>query len=322
MSICSCLVSFNNFPVITHDDTVKHHGSRRNGRKTIFDAPIYHFRRFHALDDPVSYTHLIENLVNAGLVKSPGDLYHLTEEQVQGLERMGKKSAQNLISAIEKSKQNDLSKLLCAFGIRQVGQKAAQVPVSYTHLNEERALNGQPLFANPRNAAAGSLRQLDPKIAASRHLDIIIFNLQMADGREFQTHTETLDYLAQQHFKVIPHTKCAAIEECVHQIQQIGDGREEFPFDIDGAVVKVNSLEERTALGSTAKFPRWAAAYKYPPEQKPSKVLDIVVQVGRTGVLTPKAVIEPVRLAGTTVTLSLIHISPGGCGLQDARDAV
>ena len=137
-------------------------------------------------------------------------------------------------------------------------------------LNEERELNGQPLFANPRNAAAGSLRQLDPKIAASRHLDIIIFNLQMADGREFQTHTESLDYLAQQHFKVIPHTKCVAIEECVHQIQQIGDGREEFPFDIDGAVVKVNSLEERTALGSTAKFPRWAAAFKYPPEEKPT----------------------------------------------------
>lgn len=174
-------------------------------------------------------------------------------------------------------------------------------------LNEERELNGQPLFANPRNAAAGSLRQLDPKIAASRHLDIIIFNLQMADGREFQTHTESLDYLAQQHFKVIPHTKCVAIEECVHQIQQIGDGREEFPFDIDGAVVKVNSLEERTALGSTAKFPRWAAAYKYPPEQKPSKVLDIVVQVGRTGVLTPKAVVEPVRLAGTTVTNATLH---------------
>ena len=166
---------------------------------------------------------------------------------------------------------------------------------------------GQPLFANPRNAAAGSLRQLDPKIAASRQLDILVFNIQFAEGKEFQTHTETLDYLESQHFRVIPRTCCDSMDSCARQIERIGDSREAFDFDIDGAVIKVNSLSERELLGSTAKFPRWAAAYKYPPEQKPSKVVDIVVQVGRTGVLTPKAVVEPVRLAGTTVTNATLH---------------
>ncbi len=174
-------------------------------------------------------------------------------------------------------------------------------------LNEERELRGQSLFANPRNAAAGALRQLDPKIVAERHLDIQVFNIQYAEGKTFQTHLETLEYLESQHFRVIPHTSCATIDSCTREIQAIGDGREQFDFDIDGAVVKVNSLADREVLGSTAKFPRWAAAYKYPPEQKPSKVVDIVVQVGRTGVLTPKAVVDPVRLAGTTVTNATLH---------------
>lgn len=177
----------------------------------------------------------------------------------------------------------------------------------FHQLNEERELSGQPLFANPRNAAAGSLRQLDPKIAAARQLDILVFNVQYAEGKIFSTHVETLEYLESQHFHVIPHTLCSSMSDCGKRIADIGDGREEFNFDIDGAVVKVNSLADREILGSTAKFPRWAAAYKYPPEQKPSKVVDIVVQVGRTGVLTPKAVVEPVRLAGTTVTNATLH---------------
>lgn len=174
-------------------------------------------------------------------------------------------------------------------------------------LNEDRELNGQSLFANPRNAAAGSLRQLDPKIAAARKLDIVVFNIQYAEGKTFQTHTESLEYLKSQHFRVIPYICCDTIDGCASRIKEIGDGREKFEYDIDGAVVKVNSLADRITLGSTAKFPRWAAAYKYPPEQKPSTVVDIVVQVGRTGVLTPKAVVSPVRLAGTTVTNATLH---------------
>lgn len=173
-------------------------------------------------------------------------------------------------------------------------------------LNEERERRGEALFANPRNAAAGSLRQLDPKVAAARKLDIAVFNIQWPQ-EEFSTHLETLDYLRDKGFKVIPHYSCSLVAEAGERITEIGETRENFPFDIDGAVVKVNSLSERVALGSTAKFPRWAAAYKYPPEVKPARVVDIVVQVGRTGVLTPKAVLTPVRLAGTTVTNATLH---------------
>ena len=174
-------------------------------------------------------------------------------------------------------------------------------------LNDERERRGEALFANPRNAAAGSLRQQDPKIAAQRKLDILVFNVQWSDGAAFQTHEETLDYLAQKGFKVIPHQLCTTMDQVIGAITQIGEERDRFSFDLDGAVVKVNDLSQRAVLGSTAKFPRWAAAYKYPPEVKPSRLTDIVVQVGRTGVLTPKAVLEPVRLAGTTVTSATLH---------------
>ena len=177
----------------------------------------------------------------------------------------------------------------------------------FEEINAQRELRGEALMANPRNAAAGSLRQLDPKIAAQRRLDIQVFNLQLAEGRTFTTHSETLEYLESQHFRVIPHKTLHTAAQCQAEIDRINDERMEYPFDIDGAVVKVNNLTDRAKLGSTAKNPKWAIAYKYPPEQKPSKVLDIVVQVGRTGVLTPKAVLEPVRLAGTTVTNATLH---------------
>ena len=177
----------------------------------------------------------------------------------------------------------------------------------FDRINEELELEGKPLLANPRNAAAGSLRQKDPKVCAKRQLDIAVFNLQMVEGRSFATHSETLDYLREQGFPVIPHTVLRDPEEILEQIQKLGDNRMDFPYDIDGAVVKLNDLSDRSILGSTAKCPKWAVAYKYPPEQKESRVADIVVQVGRTGVLTPKAVLEPVRLAGTTVTNATLH---------------
>lgn len=177
----------------------------------------------------------------------------------------------------------------------------------FDRINEELELEGKPLLANPRNAAAGSLRQKDPKVCAKRQLDIAVFNLQLVEGRSFATHSETLDYLREQGFPVIPHTVLRDPEEILEQIQKLGDKRMDFPYDIDGAVVKLNNLSDRSILGSTAKCPKWAVAYKYPPEQKESRVADIVVQVGRTGVLTPKAVLEPVRLAGTTVTNATLH---------------
>ena len=177
----------------------------------------------------------------------------------------------------------------------------------FEEINARRELEGKPLMANPRNAAAGSLRQLDPKICAERKLDIQVFNLQLAEGKDFLSHAETLDYLASQRFKVIPHKTLSGTAAVQAEIDRINDERMAYPFDIDGAVVKVNSLSDREILGSTAKFPKWAVAFKYPPEKKPARVLDIVVQVGRTGVLTPKAVLTPVRLAGTTVTNATLH---------------
>ena len=178
---------------------------------------------------------------------------------------------------------------------------------SFAALNERQEAEGKPLFANPRNAAAGSLRQLDPKIAASRGLDIYIFNIQLAEGMEFQTHRHSLEYLKSLRFKVIPYELLETIAGINDHVLSINEHREDLSCDIDGAVIKVNDLSLRERLGATAKFPRWAAAYKYPPEIKETVVEDIVVQVGRTGVLTPKAVVRPVRLAGTTVTNATLH---------------
>ena len=178
---------------------------------------------------------------------------------------------------------------------------------SFEKLNQRQEQEGKPLFANPRNAAAGSLRQLDPKIAAKRGLDIYIFNIQLAEGIDFASHTESLKYLKSLKFKVIPQKCLSSVASINEEIIAIDAGREKLTCDIDGAVIKVDDLAMRDRFGATAKFPRWAAAYKYPPEIKPTVVEDIVVQVGRTGVLTPKAVVRAVRLAGTTVTNATLH---------------
>ena len=177
----------------------------------------------------------------------------------------------------------------------------------FAALNERQEAEGKALFANPRNAAAGSLRQLDPKIAAKRGLDILIFNVQYAEGVTFESHDESLAFLEKLRFKVVPYRVFADADAVIDYVMSINENRESLACDIDGAVVKVNDLSQRQRMGATAKFPRWAAAYKYPPEIKPTVVEDIVVQVGRTGVLTPKAVVRPVRLAGTTVTNATLH---------------
>lgn len=177
----------------------------------------------------------------------------------------------------------------------------------FEKLNAKREEQGQSLFANPRNAAAGSLRQLDPKIAAQRQLDILIFNVQLVEGIKFKTHTQSLDYLKSLRFRVIPYILCEEFDCIRDAVNNIDTQRFDFTYDIDGAVIKLNNLSDRISMGSTAKFPRWAAAYKYPPEIKSTVVEDILVQVGRTGVLTPKAVVRPVRLAGTTVTNATLH---------------
>ena len=179
---------------------------------------------------------------------------------------------------------------------------------AFQHLCAEQELQGAAPFKNPRNAAAGSLRQKDAKITGSRGLSIFVFNVQQVRGKELTTHAESLDYLKSLGLPVSPRYHIVHdIEDAIKEIEQIGQNRSKLDFDMDGAVIKINDLTQRQYLGSTAKFPRWAVAYKYPPEKKESRVRDIVVQVGRTGVLTPKAVIDPVRLAGTTVTNATLH---------------
>ena len=174
-------------------------------------------------------------------------------------------------------------------------------------LNEALEENGEKTFANPRNAAAGSLRQKDPKVTAKRKLDILVFNVQLAEGKTFASHAETLEYLKSLHFKVIPYKLLSDAEKISKEVIRINEEREKLSCDIDGAVIKLDDLAARERLGNTVKFPRWAVAYKYPPEEKETLVEDIVIQVGRTGVLTPKAVVAPVRLAGTTVTNATLH---------------
>lgn len=179
----------------------------------------------------------------------------------------------------------------------------------FSALNRDREERDQPLFANPRNAAAGSLRQLDPRIAAERSLELIVFNIQESDGTSFSEHSETLDFLGGLGFQTVPYVRLGALGDVWAEIEAIGNRRGEYAFEIDGAVVKLNSLSDRSRAGSTAKAPRWAAAYKYPPEIKPSVLRNIAISVGRTGVLTPKGEIDPVRLAGTTVTNVTLHNS-------------
>lgn len=178
----------------------------------------------------------------------------------------------------------------------------------FEKLNEEREILEEPLFANARNAAAGSLRQIDSKITAKRPLDIFIFNVQKCDSKEFKTHYESLEYLSKLGFKVIPvRAFCKNIKDAINEINKIGEKREELEFGIDGAVIKIDDLGFRKILGSTTKVPRWAIAYKYPPEKKETKLKDIICQVGRTGAITPMAILEPVKLAGSTISKTTLH---------------
>ena len=178
----------------------------------------------------------------------------------------------------------------------------------FEKLNEEREILGETLLANARNAAAGSLRQLDSKITAKRPLDIYIFNVQKIEGKTFNSHWEELNYLKSIGFNVVPfRSLCKNINEVKKAIDEIGEKREELGFGIDGAVVKVDDLKFREELGTTFKVPKWAIAYKYPPEKKETILKDIVCQVGRTGVITPMAILEPVKVAGSTISKTTLH---------------
>lgn len=178
----------------------------------------------------------------------------------------------------------------------------------FNRINAKREAQGVQLLANTRNAAAGSLRQLDSRICAERGLSIFCFNLQNGEALDFKTHKDTLEYLKRIGCKVVePYKLTDNADEIISFIEYIGEHRDNLDFAIDGIVIKVNDISQRAVLGSTVKCPKWAVAYKYPPEEKPTKLLDIVIQVGRTGVLTPNAILEPVRLAGTTVSKATLH---------------
>ncbi len=192
----------------------------------------------------------------------------------------------------------------------------------FLSLTKEQELNDEKPFKNPRNAAAGSLRQKNPKITAKRKLDIFVFNIQQIEGKQLNSHKQSLDFIKSLGFNTVPlYTECYSIERAVEQIEKIGEMRGTLPFDIDGAVIKVDSFAQRELLGSTSKFPKWALAFKYPPEEKETTLLDIEINVGRTGVLTPTAVFEPILLAGTTVSRATLHnqdfISEKGISIGD-----
>ena len=193
----------------------------------------------------------------------------------------------------------------------------------FNELNAERELNGEALLANPRNAAAGSIRQLDPKVAAARKLDIVCFNMQYTDGEPYGTHAETLDAMKHMGFPVVPYKLCSTIGQCCERINWIGQSRGEFAYDIDGAVIKINSLAQRASLGSTAKFPRWEVAYKYPPEIKSTRLLDIVVNVGRGTAVDQEALAEALnagRIAGAALDVFVPEPLPRDHFLWEAKN--
>ncbi len=178
---------------------------------------------------------------------------------------------------------------------------------TFERIVSEQENNGEKPFKNPRNAAAGSLRQKDARITARRNLDIFVFNIQAVEGETFTNHSQTLDYLTEMGFPTATYYTCETVDEVLEEIERIDTHRGDLPCDIDGAVVKVSRLSDRALLGSTAKFPRWAEAYKYPPEEKETELLDIEINVGRTGALTPVGIFNPVLLAGTTVSRATLH---------------
>ena len=284
-------------------------------------APVVHKVPLQSLEDAFSFEELMDfdrRVRGAGIT----DFEYVVELKIDGLSvsleyengvfvrgatrgngEVGEDVTENLktISEIKNKLDTDVS-YLCVRGEVYMSKKA------FLELNEACEIAEKKTFANPRNAAAGSLRQKDSSVTKQRNLSIFIFNMQKCEGKEFSSHTESLDFIKNVGLPVsVCYNTFKTMEDAYAEIQRLGEMREELPFDIDGAVIKVNSFSEREKLGTTSKFPKWAIAYKYPAEEKETKLKDIIIQVGRTGVLTPNAVLEPVRLAGTTVSRATLH---------------
>ena len=266
-----------------------------------FEEVLAFDKRVKAVTDNVNY--IVEPKIDGLSVSLEYENGYFVRGSTRGDGRIGEDVTVNLrtIKAIPLKIETD-------FPLLEVRGEVYMPKDVFLSLTKEQELNGEKTFKNPRNAAAGSLRQKNPKITAKRKLDIFVFNIQQIEGKELNSHKESLDFIKELNFNTVPlYTKCSSIEEVIEQIEKIGQMRGQLPFDIDGAVIKVDNFSQREILGSTSKFPKWALAFKYPPEEKETTLLDIEVAVGRTGVLTPTAVFEPILLAGTTVSRATLH---------------
>ena len=302
--------------LITADSPTHRVGGKADGQFT----PVEHIVPMESLQDAFSYddiyafdsrvravhenpVYIVEPKIDGLSVSLEYENGLFTRGSTRGDGRTGEDVTANLrtIRSIPLKLQTDLPVL----EVRGEVYMPREVFMELVKLQE---LNGEKTFKNPRNAAAGSLRQKDPKIAASRRLDIFLFNIQRIEGEALNSHKQSLDFIKDLGFNTVPfYTRCETIEDAIRQIEFIGQSRGTLPFDIDGAVIKVDDFSQREALGSTAKFPKWALAFKYPPEEKETTLLDIEINVGRTGVLTPTGIFTPCTLAGTTVSRATLH---------------
>lgn len=308
----------NKYPQFKDDNSPT---KKVGGKASELFSPVTHKVPLKSLEDAFSYEELLEfekRIINAGIK----DYEFVVELKIDGLSvaleyengdftrgatrgngSVGEDVTANLatISDIKKT----LTEKLPSFCVRGEVYMSKE---AFNELNATQEMLEKKTFANPRNAAAGSLRQKDSKITKERNLSVFIFNLQYCEGKSFNTHTETLDYIKSMGLPTSPYYNTFKnMHDAYNEVLRLGEMREELPFDIDGAVIKINDFKQREMLGETVKFPKWAIAYKYPAEMKKTRLEDIVVQVGRTGVLTPNAVLEPVRLAGTTVQKATLH---------------
>ncbi len=300
----------------TPDSPTRRVGGKADGQ---FE-PVEHAVRMESLQDAFSFDELLE--FDSRVKASVPEAQYVVEPKIDGLSVSIE--YENGIFKIGSTRGDgntgeNVSANLCTVGSipLKIKKNLPEIEVrgevymprkTFFEIVENQEIMGETPFKNPRNAAAGSLRQKDPKITAKRKLDIFVFNVQRINGETLSGHKESLDYLKELGFKTIPFYKiCDTIDEAIEEIKNIGNMRGELPFDIDGAVIKVDSFAQREKLGSTAKFPKWAIAFKYPPEEKETVLEDIEINVGRTGVLTPTAVLSPVLLAGTTVSRATLH---------------
>ncbi len=305
------------FPHLAHSDSPT---INVGGRVSEQFSPVHHAVRMESLQDCFSYDELrtfdkrvrevVPNAVYSVEPKIDGLSVSLEYENgkfFRGSTRGDGDVGENVTDNLSTIKSIPLS-LNKKLPLLEVRGEVYMPHKSFEDFYKHQEINGLPLPKNPRNAAAGSLRQKDFKITAQRNLDIFLFNIQRIDGEEIGSHIESLDYMKELGLKTLPfYKKCLNIEEAIAEIERIGNVRGELDFDIDGAVIKVDNFADRMLMGSTTKFPKWAAAYKYPPEEKETILRDIEVTVGRTGVLTPTAVFDSVILAGTSVSRAVLH---------------